>query len=57
MAHEDNIPVQMNILKAIFSDHWSRFLKENKDKMRPVIIEEVEKVFTLWRVIKWVFDI
>ena len=43
MAHEENIPVQMNILKAIFSDHWSRFLKENKDKMRPVIIEEVEK--------------
>ena len=43
MAHEENIPAQMNILKAIFSDHWSRFLKENKDKMRPVIIEEVEK--------------
>ena len=43
MAHEEDIPVQMNILKAIFSDHWSIFLKENEDKMRPVIIEEVEK--------------
>jgi len=43
MVQGENIQVEMNILKAVFQDHWPRFVEENKGQMRPVIIKEVEK--------------
>lgn len=39
------IPIQMNQLKAIFlhNENWKKFKKKYGSKIRPVVIEEVEK--------------
>ena len=41
----NEIHIQMNQLKAIFlhNDNWERFKKKHGRKIRPVVIEEVEK--------------
>src|SRR5690554_1307307 len=38
--------METNILKQIFfgeHGHWDRFIEKNKDRIRPVVIKEVEK--------------
>jgi hypothetical protein len=35
--------METNVLKRIFMDHWSSFLEQNKERIRPAVVKEVEK--------------
>jgi hypothetical protein len=35
--------METNVLKQIFTDHWSSFYEQNKDRVRPTVAKEVEK--------------
>jgi hypothetical protein len=35
--------MEANVLKRIFMDHWSSFFEQNKGRIRPTVIKEVEK--------------
>jgi hypothetical protein len=35
--------MEANVLKRIFMDHWSLFVEQNKGRIRPTVIKEVEK--------------